>query len=102
MAHFLGGIYDNALPATIRARPLARRASAFDVAYINERVNVKVVLFVDEAGLAALNISVQRAPRLVRGLDYYLRTVFEVVSPQLGEGAVICGGGRYDRLISDL
>jgi len=55
-----------------------------------------------EAGLAALGISVRRAPRLVRGLDYYLRTVFEVVSPQLGEGAVICGGGRYDRLISDL
>jgi len=55
-----------------------------------------------EAGLAALDIAVQRAPRLVRGLDYYLRTVFEVISPQLGEGAVICGGGRYDRLISDL
>lgn len=55
-----------------------------------------------EQGLAALGIPVERAPRLVRGLDYYLRTVFEVVSPQLGEGAVICGGGRYDRLISDL
>jgi histidyl-tRNA synthetase len=55
-----------------------------------------------EAGLAALNISVRRSPRLVRGLDYYLRTVFEVVSPELGENTVICGGGRYDRLISDL
>jgi histidyl-tRNA synthetase len=55
-----------------------------------------------EDGLSALDISVRRAPRLVRGLDYYLRTVFEVVSPELGEGAVICGGGRYDRLISDL
>ncbi len=54
------------------------------------------------AGLDALGIPVQPAPRLVRGLDYYLRTVFEVVSPQLGEGTVICGGGRYDRLISDL
>ena len=42
------------------------------------------------------------APRLVRGIDYYLRTVFEVVSPRLGEDTVICGGGRYDRLISDL
>jgi histidyl-tRNA synthetase len=39
---------------------------------------------------------------LVRGLDYYLRTVFEVISPELGEDTVICGGGRYDRLISDL
>ena len=44
----------------------------------------------------------RRSPRLVRGIDYYLRTVFEVVSPKLGEDTVICGGGRYDRLISDL
>lgn len=55
-----------------------------------------------EAHLMALGIPFQRNPRLVRGLDYYLRTVFEVVSPQLGTGAVICGGGRYDRLIADL
>jgi len=52
--------------------------------------------------LEALGITVRRAPRLVRGLDYYLRTVFEVVSPELGDDTVICGGGRYDRLISDL
>jgi histidyl-tRNA synthetase len=55
-----------------------------------------------EAGLSQLGIAVRRAPRLVRGLDYYLRTVFEVISPELGEDTVICGGGRYDRLISDL
>ncbi|PWB78531.1 MAG: histidine--tRNA ligase [Holophagae bacterium] len=55
-----------------------------------------------EAALRDLGVAVQRAPRLVRGLDYYLRTVFEVVSPELGEDTVICGGGRYDRLISDL
>jgi histidyl-tRNA synthetase len=55
-----------------------------------------------EIGLASLEIPVRRAPRLVRGIDYYLRTVFEVVSPHLGEDTVICGGGRYDRLISDL
>ena len=55
-----------------------------------------------EAGLEAVSIPVRRAPRLVRGLDYYLRTVFEVISPELGEDTVICGGGRYDRLISDL
>jgi histidyl-tRNA synthetase len=55
-----------------------------------------------ECGLASLDIPVRRAPRLVRGIDYYLRTVFEVVSPQLGENTVICGGGRYDRLVSDL
>ncbi|HSL18120.1 MAG TPA: histidine--tRNA ligase [Methylomirabilota bacterium] len=55
-----------------------------------------------EAGLGALEIPVRRAPKLVRGLDYYLRTVFEVVAPELGEDTVICGGGRYDRLIADL
>lgn len=55
-----------------------------------------------ESGLERLGIAVRRAPRLVRGLDYYLRTVFEVVSPELGEDTVICGGGRYDRLVSDL
>jgi histidyl-tRNA synthetase len=55
-----------------------------------------------EHALASLGIPVRRAPRLVRGIDYYLRTVFEVVSPELGENTVICGGGRYDRLISDL
>ncbi len=52
--------------------------------------------------LENLGVEVQPAPRLVRGLDYYMRTVFEVVSPALGQHAVICGGGRYDRLISDL
>jgi len=52
--------------------------------------------------LGELGVAVRWAPRLVRGLDYYLRTVFEVVSPALGEHAVICGGGRYDRLIADL
>ena len=55
-----------------------------------------------EGCLASLEIPVRLAPRLVRGIDYYLRTVFEVVSPRLGEDTVICGGGRYDRLISDL
>jgi histidyl-tRNA synthetase len=55
-----------------------------------------------EASLAEASIPVRRAQRLVRGLDYYLRTVFEVISPELGENTVICGGGRYDRLISDL
>ena len=55
-----------------------------------------------EAMLRDLGVEVRRAPRLVRGLDYYLRTVFEVVAPELGEDTVICGGGRYDRLVSDL
>lgn len=41
-------------------------------------------------------------PRLVRGLDYYTRTTFEVVSNNIGAQASIAGGGRYDGLISDL
>lgn len=59
------------------------------------------VLQVEEQ-LARLGIPFVRNPRLVRGLDYYLRTVFEVISPKLGENTVLCGGGRYDRLIADL
>lgn len=55
-----------------------------------------------EDQLDQLGVPFVRNPRLVRGLDYYLRTVFEVVSPRLGTNAVLCGGGRYDRLISDL
>ncbi len=41
-------------------------------------------------------------PRLVRGLDYYTRTVFEVTSRELGAQNTLVGGGRYDRLVSDL
>src|SRR5262249_8979779 len=40
--------------------------------------------------------------RLVRGLDYYTRTVFEIVVEGLGAQNAVVGGGRYDRLISDL
>ncbi len=39
---------------------------------------------------------------IVRGLDYYTRTVFEFVSDSVGAQGTICGGGRYDGLISDL
>ncbi|MBR7091947.1 MAG: histidine--tRNA ligase [Clostridia bacterium] len=39
---------------------------------------------------------------IVRGLDYYTRTVFEFVSDALGAQAVVCGGGRYDGLIEEL
>jgi histidyl-tRNA synthetase len=69
-----------------------------EVANDEARAHVEAV----ERGLEDIGIPVRRAPRLVRGLDYYLRTVFEVVSPELGEETVICGGGRYDRLIADL
>ncbi|RJP16186.1 MAG: histidine--tRNA ligase [Candidatus Abyssobacteria bacterium SURF_5] len=41
-------------------------------------------------------------PRLVRGLDYYTRTVFEFQHPDLGARAAICGGGRYDNLVEEI
>ncbi|MBE5737580.1 MAG: histidine--tRNA ligase [Clostridiales bacterium] len=41
-------------------------------------------------------------PNIVRGLDYYNRTVFEFVSENIGAQGTVCGGGRYDGLIADL
>jgi histidyl-tRNA synthetase len=41
-------------------------------------------------------------PRLVRGLDYYTRTVFEWVTDRLGAQSAICSGGRYDGLVAQL
>ncbi len=41
-------------------------------------------------------------PRLVRGLDYYMRTTFEVVSTAIGAQGSVAGGGRYDGLVSQL
>lgn len=41
-------------------------------------------------------------PRLVRGLDYYTRTVFEWITEELGSQGTICAGGRYDGLVSQL
>lgn len=52
--------------------------------------------------LERFGVAFQVAERLVRGLDYYTRTVFEVVSAGLGAQNAILGGGRYDALISEL
>ena len=41
-------------------------------------------------------------PRIVRGLDYYTRTVFEFVSTSIGAQGTVCGGGRYDGLLKEL
>jgi histidyl-tRNA synthetase len=53
-------------------------------------------------GLDAIGISYQIDDRLVRGLDYYCHTVFEFTTNALGAQNAVCGGGRYDSLISDL
>jgi histidyl-tRNA synthetase len=53
--------------------------------------------YLDAAGIAyTIN------PRIVRGLDYYNRTVFEIVSSVLGSQSTVCGGGRYDGLVESL
>jgi histidyl-tRNA synthetase len=54
------------------------------------------------AMLEALGIPYEINPRLVRGLDYYSRTVFEWVTDALGAQDAVCSGGRYDGLISQL
>ena len=53
----------------------------------------RVKATLDEAG-----ISYAVVPRLVRGLDYYIRTAFEIVSGELGSQNALAGGGRYDGL----
>ena len=52
--------------------------------------------------LKQLAIPFQLNPRLVRGLDYYGHTAFEITSDQLGAQATVCGGGRYDGLMQQL
>ncbi|AAZ96548.1 Histidyl-tRNA synthetase, class IIa [Thiobacillus denitrificans ATCC 25259] len=52
--------------------------------------------------LRANGIAFEINPRLVRGLDYYNRTVFEWVTDQLGAQGTVCAGGRYDGLVEQL
>lgn len=40
-------------------------------------------------------------PNIVRGLDYYTRTVFEIIAENIGAQSTVCGGGRYDNLIEE-
>jgi histidyl-tRNA synthetase len=54
------------------------------------------------SGLDALGIEYLVAPRLVRGLDYYVRTTFELSTDELGAQNAVAGGGRYDGLIEQL
>ncbi|MDP4119449.1 MAG: histidine--tRNA ligase [Bacillota bacterium] len=52
--------------------------------------------------LDSLKIEYKINPKIVRGLDYYTRTVFEFVSQDIGAQGTVCGGGRYDGLIEEL
>jgi histidyl-tRNA synthetase len=55
-----------------------------------------------QAGLRAARVPFRINPRLVRGLDYYNRTVFEWTTDRLGAQGAICAGGRYDGLIEQI
>jgi len=55
-----------------------------------------------QAGLKALDLPFEHNPKLVRGLDYYTRTIFEITSRELGAQDALCGGGRYDDLVQQL
>ena len=57
----------------------------------------KVKLYLD-----ALEIPYQVNPKIVRGLDYYTKTVFEFISGDIGAQGTVCGGGRYDGLVEEL
>lgn len=59
--------------------------------------HTQVLAILDELGVVY-----EKAPRLVRGLDYYVRTTFELVHDGLGAQSAIGGGGRYDGLIETL
>lgn len=52
--------------------------------------------------LDAMNIDYEVNPSIVRGLDYYSKTVFEFVSTEIGAQGTVCGGGRYDGLVEEI
>ena len=55
-----------------------------------------------KAYLTAMGIAYTVNPHIVRGLDYYTRTVFEFISGDIGAQSTVCGGGRYDGLVSQM
>lgn len=55
-----------------------------------------------QAYLKAMDIPFAINPTIVRGLDYYTKTVFEFVSTEIGAQGTVCGGGRYDGLIEEI
>lgn len=54
------------------------------------------------AMLDAANINYVTDPHIVRGLDYYTKTVFEFIAEGIGAQSTVCGGGRYDGLVKEL
>lgn len=54
-----------------------------------------------QESLNALGIEYKIDPRIVRGLDYYTRTVFEIITNEIGTQGTVCGGGRYNGLVEE-
>ncbi len=54
------------------------------------------------AGLDAIGMAYEIDPHIVRGLDYYTRTVFEFISSNIGAQGTVCGGGRYNNLVEQV
>ncbi|MBQ7288542.1 MAG: histidine--tRNA ligase [Clostridia bacterium] len=55
-----------------------------------------------QAHLQAAGIDFSVNPKIVRGLDYYTKTVFEFISGSIGAQSTVCGGGRYDGLVAQM
>ena len=55
-----------------------------------------------QSHLRNAGVAYELDPRLVRGLDYYTRTAFEIAYPPLGAQSAVAGGGRYDGLVEEL
>lgn len=55
-----------------------------------------------QKNLSVMGIEFKINPKIVRGLDYYTRTVFEFITTDIGAQGTVCGGGRYDGLIEQL
>lgn len=55
-----------------------------------------------KSGLKSAGVDFNISNKLVRGLDYYTKTVFEITSDVLGSQSAVCAGGRYDNLVKDL
>lgn len=55
-----------------------------------------------KACLDAMEVEYSVDPFIVRGLDYYTRTVFEIISTHIGSQGTVCGGGRYDGLVEEI
>ncbi len=89
-------VLDSKHPETQRI--VADAPSLLDCLGIETRTHFEHI----RAGLDEAGVAYQINPRLVRGLDYYNRTVFEWITDALGAQGTVCAGGRYDGLVEQL